>query len=726
MRSKIFILSVLAILLLAACSGNATPAEEPAADQPAAEAAPTEAQPTEASMEESAPLSAELLGAGASFPAPIYLEWIAEYTGNVQPGVSINYQSIGSGGGVEQFIGQQTAFGASDAFLSEEEFAAATDARGCTPVHIPTVFGAVALGYNLEGIEKLTLSGPVLADIFLGNITSWDDPAIAELNPGVDLPAEDIIVAHRSDGSGTTSIFTTYLSSVSDDWANNVGAGKEVEWPAPNSVGGEKNDGVAAQIQQNPGAVGYIELSYALTNGIPVADMVNEDGNAITPTLDSTAAAADGITIPDDLRFNILHVGGEGYPIAGATWLLAWTCGYDDNTAVALQDWITWNLTEGDDLAKELLYSPLPDSLQARALEKVAMINGGVDEMLSTGEPMAEEAATEAPMAEPVMLSGELLGAGASFPAPIYLEWIAEYTGNVQPDVSINYQSIGSGGGVEQFIGQQTDFGGSDAFLSDEELAAATDARGCEPVHIPTVFGAVAIGYNLEGVDSLTLSGPVLADIFLGNITSWDDPAIAELNPGVSLPAEDIIVAHRSDGSGTTSIFTTYLSDVSEQWASEVGAGKEVEWPAPNSVGGEKNDGVAAQIQQNPGAVGYIELSYALTNGIPVADMVNADGNAVTPTLESTAAAADGITIPDDLRFNILGVGGEGYPIAGATWILAWTCGYEDNTAVMLKDYLTWTLTEGDALAEELLYSPLSASLEARALEKVDMINSAN
>jgi len=342
----------------------------------------------------------------------------------------------------------------------------------------------------------------------------------------------------------------------------------------------------------------------------------------------------------------------------------------------------------------------------------------------AAAQPTTESAAES--MEESMMYSGELLGAGASFPAPIYLEWIAEYTSNIQPDVSINYQSIGSGGGVEQFIGQQTDFGGSDAFLTDEEVADATAARGCEPVHIPTVFGAVAIGYNLEGVDGLILSGPVLADIFLGNISSWDDLAIADLNPGVNLPSEDIIVAHRSDGSGTTSIFTTYLSDVSEQWASDVGAGKDVEWPAPNSVGGEKNDGVAAQIQQNPGAVGYIELSYAITINIPVADMVNEDGYAVTPTLASTAAAADGIAIPDDLRFNILGVGGEGYPIAGATWVLAWTCGYDDNTAAILKDYLTWTLTEGDSLAEELLYSPLSASLEARALEKVDMISSAN
>jgi phosphate transport system substrate-binding protein len=323
-----------------------------------------------------------------------------------------------------------------------------------------------------------------------------------------------------------------------------------------------------------------------------------------------------------------------------------------------------------------------------------------------------------------VELHADLLGAGASFPDPIYQEWIGEYTTNVQPGVSINYQSIGSGGGVEQFIGQQTDFGASDAFLKDDEVAAAQEARGCDPIHVPTVFGAVSLGYNLEGVDSLTLDGPTLADIFLGNVSNWNDPAIAALNSGVSLPDEPIIVAHRSDGSGTTSIFTTYLSDVSPDWADQVGAGKEVEWPAPSSVGGEKNDGVAAQIQQNPGAIGYIELSYAMETGIPVADMINADGNAVTPTLESTAAAAEGIEIPDDLRFNILGVGGDGYPIAGATWLLLWSCGYDDDIAAALKDWISWNLTEGDSLAEELRYAPLPQSLEDKALGKLDLINS--
>lgn len=352
----------------------------------------------------------------------------------------------------------------------------------------------------------------------------------------------------------------------------------------------------------------------------------------------------------------------------------------------------------------------------------VAAACGDDDTASPTGttSPPSPTPTTAAPMDD---LTGDLVGAGASFPAPIYQEWIGEYTANVQPGVSINYQSIGSGGGVEQFIGQATDFGASDAFLKDDELAAATAARGCDPIHIPTVFGAVSVGYNLDGVDSLTLDGPTLAQIFLGNVDNWSDAAVAALNPGVSLPDEAIIVAHRSDGSGTTSIFTTYLSDVSDEWANGPGAGKEVEWPAANSVGGDKNDGVAAQIQQNPGAIGYIELSYAIETGIPVADMINADGNAITPTLESTAAAADGITIPDDLRFNILGVGGQGYPIAGATWLLVWQCGYDAETTAALKDWITWDLTQGDSLAEELLYSPLPASLEARALAKVDLIN---
>jgi len=317
-------------------------------------------------------------------------------------------------------------------------------------------------------------------------------------------------------------------------------------------------------------------------------------------------------------------------------------------------------------------------------------------------------------------LSGDLLGAGATFPDPVYQEWIGAFVGE-NPGVTITYEPIGSGGGVEQFTAQSTDFGGSDAFMSDEELAAAEDAWGCDVVHIPTVFGAVAVAYNLEGVDSLTLDSATLASIFLGDVTQWNDPAIADLNDGVSLPDEPIIVAHRSDGSGTTSIFTTYLDDESNDWSSQVGKGKEVSWPV--GVGGQGNDGVAAAIAQNDGGIGYVELSYALENDLSTAAMVNADGNAIEPSLESTAAAADGIDIPDDLRFNILGVGSDGYPIAGATWILAPTCGMEAGKADALKAFLHWTLEDGDGIAQDLNYAPIGDALQAQSLANVDRIN---
>ncbi len=317
-------------------------------------------------------------------------------------------------------------------------------------------------------------------------------------------------------------------------------------------------------------------------------------------------------------------------------------------------------------------------------------------------------------------LSADMLGAGATFPDPVYQEWIGAFIGD-NPDVSITYEPIGSGGGVEQFTAQSTDFGGSDAFMKDEELAAAEDAWGCDVVHIPTVFGAVAVAYNLSGVESLTLDSETLAQIFLGEITRWNDPAIAGLNDGTSLPDEPIIVAHRSDGSGTTSIFTTYLDDESSDWSSQVGKGKEVTWPV--GVGGQGNDGVAAAIAQNDGGIGYVELSYALENGLSTVAMVNADGNAIEPSLESTAAAADGIEIPDDLRFNILGVGGEGYPIAGATWILAPTCGLDANKGDALKAFLTWALENGDSVAQELNYAPIGASLQEQSLANVARIN---
>jgi phosphate transport system substrate-binding protein len=319
--------------------------------------------------------------------------------------------------------------------------------------------------------------------------------------------------------------------------------------------------------------------------------------------------------------------------------------------------------------------------------------------------------------------SGSLDGAGATFPTPLFEDWIFTYQGDVNPNASINYQSIGSGGGIEQFLSQTVDFGSSERNLSEEDLELAAEERGCEPIEIPVVFGAVTIAYDEPGLDGLVLSGDVIADIFERRITTWNDPAIAELNPDLELPDKDFIPVHRSDGSGTTSVFTKYLDADTDTWT--LGEGTEVQWPA-GTVGGEGNEGVSAGITQNEGGIGYINQAYALELGLQTASVINSDGNAIQPTLEATTAALDTVDVPADFRFDILGVGGDGYPIAGTNWIFAWECGYEDDTAELLKDFWTWAVEDGNDYALDLGYAPLSDGLEPQVLEAIERINSQN
>jgi len=314
-----------------------------------------------------------------------------------------------------------------------------------------------------------------------------------------------------------------------------------------------------------------------------------------------------------------------------------------------------------------------------------------------------------------------LVGAGATFPEPLYLKWIGDYKA-VDSGAKINYQGIGSGGGVQQLIAQKVDFAGSDAFLKDDEIVAATKARKCAPLHIPTVFGSVAVAFNVKGVSALTLDGPTLANIFLKKVTTYNDPAIKALNPGVTLPATPIVVAHRSDESGTSKIFTTYLSEVSSEWKTKVGAGKSVQWPT--GIGGQGNDGVASAVQQNPGGIGYVELAYALNNHLMMASLKNKDGKAIMPSEAATVAASKVITVPADLRFTVSNVGGDGYPIVGATWILAYECGYTAAKADALKKFLHWAISSGDAQAHALHYAPVSGDLQTKSLANVDKINS--
>jgi phosphate transport system substrate-binding protein len=313
----------------------------------------------------------QLTGAGATFPYPIYSKWFDTYH-KMNPGVTINYQSIGSGGGIQQVKAGTVDFGASDAPLSDEEQASMP-----TPVvHIPTVAGAVVMSYNLPGVSaQLKMDGPVIADMFLGKITKWNDPRLAALNKGVNLPSLPVAIAHRSDGSGTSYIYTNYLAAVSAEWKGKVGAGKSVNWPV--GLGGKGNEGVAALVKQTPGGLGYVELAYAIQNHLAYAQVKNKSGKFIEPSVASTTAAAAGgaPALRAEIRTPIVNSPGAGaYPISGFTYLLVYRDMKDPVRGKALGGFLKWAMGDGQKLAESLYYAPLPKSvvaLNAATLKKL-------------------------------------------------------------------------------------------------------------------------------------------------------------------------------------------------------------------------------------------------------------------------------------------------------------------------------------------------------------------
>jgi len=319
-------------------------------------------------------------GAGASFPFPLLDTWRVEYQ-TVEPGVNINYQSIGSGGGVQQFSENTVDFGASDAPLTPEE---ETNKPGA--VHIPETIGSVVAAYNIPGVpdKGLKLTGPILADIYLGKITKWNDPQIVELNPELSLPDADIVTVHRSDGSGTTFVWTDYLSTVSPEWSNQVGKGKSVEWPT--GLGAPGNEGVSNGIRGSENSIGYVELAYAMTTGMPYASIQNQEGNFIEPSIESTeaAVAAAGGNLPaGDASWNNVTLvnaqGADSYPIASFSYLLLYKELADNPSitqekATALVDFINWAITDGQQFAPELDYVPLPELVVQQTQDTLSQI----------------------------------------------------------------------------------------------------------------------------------------------------------------------------------------------------------------------------------------------------------------------------------------------------------------------------------------------------------------
>lgn len=334
-------------------------------------------------------------------------------------------------------------------------------------------------------------------------------------------------------------------------------------------------------------------------------------------------------------------------------------------------------------------------------MKKIYGVLAGVLAMLA--------AVSFASAADPLMMNG----AGATFPYPLYSKWFYEYS-NANPGVRFNYQSIGSGGGIKQITAGTVDFGATDAPMSDAEMAKLPGVI----LHIPTAMGAVVVVYNLDKVEAgMKLTPDILAGIFLGKITRWNDPKIAELNRTVTLPNADIVVAHRSDGSGTTDIFTNYLVTVNTEWRARVGHGKAVNWPV--GIGGKGNEGVAGVVKQTPGAIGYVELAYARQNRMKVASLRNRDGHFVAPTLAATSAAAAAMakSIPADFRVSLVDAPGKGsWPISGLTWILVYKEQKDPARGKAMVQFLKWAIKDGQKMEAALDYAPLPNAIA----DKVD------
>ena len=318
----------------------------------------------------------------------------------------------------------------------------------------------------------------------------------------------------------------------------------------------------------------------------------------------------------------------------------------------------------------------------------------------------------------------QLVGAGSTFDNPFFSRAFFQYKSD-HPDVTVNYQSIGSGGGIQQFTARTVDFGASDVPLNSKEMAAATAANG-PVVEIPVTLGGVAIAYNVSGAPAhLHLSPGVLTGIFLGKITSWNDGAIAALNPGAALPNLPLVVVHRADASGTTYIFTDYLSHVSSQWKSQIGTSKSVTWPAASSVGMKGNEGVARQIQNTPGAIGYIELAYALENDIAYAALQNSAGKFVTPSLDSVRAAAAQKPNVSSNDFSIVDqAGADSYPICGYSWVMLWRNQADPDRGKQLTDLFRWVVTSGQAYAVNVKYVALPDNVQTVAEKALATIHS--
>jgi phosphate transport system substrate-binding protein len=630
-------------------------------------------------------------GDGSTFAYPMYAKWIEKYH-KTDPGVRFTYQSLGSGAGIHDVMLGTVDFGATDGPLTKTQMLDFSSHRDCNVLHFPTALGADVAVYNIPGVtQELKFTPQALAGIYLGTITKWDDLQIAKANPGVSLPSHDIVVIYRQDGSGTTYIWTDYLSKVSPEWKERVGAAISVNWPVGYDAKG--NQGVVRRVAETAYSIGYAELTYAVQKKLLYGNVQNQAGQFVKANFASVTAAAAGAAqnMPNDFRVSITNAPGkDAYPISSFTWMLVPSVIADPAKSKAIIAFLRWGLTEGQDYLEPLSYARLPPAVIAE--EEKAILKLAQDQ----GAPVT------------------ILGTGASFPAPLYERWFSEYN-KLHPEVQINFQSIGSGSaaGIKQFQQGLVDFAASDAAMTDEEMAAVKGGV----MLLPLTAGSVVITYNLPGgPNELRLSREAYTGIFLGKVTRWNDPLIAKSNPEEKLPDLTITVVTKSDGSGTTFVFTTHLSAISDAWKKGPGVGTSVNFPV--GVAAKGTMGVAALIKRTPGAIGYVEYGYASHAGLPMADLENRAGKFIKPDLRSGANALASLKLPANLRAWLPDPPGEdAYPIVTYSWLLCRKKYADSRMAQVLKAVISFGLNQGQAYSVELGYIPLPADV-VRAVNK--------
>jgi phosphate transport system substrate-binding protein len=485
-----------------------------------------------------------------------------------------------------------------------------------------------------------------------------------------------------------------------------------VAWPV--GVPAKKNADMADRIRQTPGSIGYVEYGFATEAKLSVAALENQAGAYITPLPQNTQVSLGEIVLPANLRGFVSDPKGDAaYPIVSYTWLLCYQKYDDPEKAKALKQLLNYCLTKGQVVSSDLGFIPLPTDV-VQTVSAYVEENVGRAEVVSQFVSTTPEEAPVEPMPEAGALAAiTLRGSGATFPSKLYERWFSQFA-NDNPGVKVEYQSLGSGAGVRNFIQKQVDFGASDAAMTDEEIAQVPDGV----VLVPLTAGSIALAYNVPNVaEGLKLSRDVYSGIFLGEITNWNDPAIIASNPGVELPDLPIVVVRRGVSSGTTFVFTRHLSTISEAWESGPGTGTTVEWPV--GLPAKKNSDMAEKIRSTAGAIGYLEYGYARDAKLSVAALENQAGAFIQPLAENTQVGLGEVVLPENLRGFVSDPQDvAAYPIISYTWLLCYRQYENPDVAAALKRLIDFCLTEGQKSSAEMGYIPLPGDI-ARTVRRV-------